>query len=421
MLKPVRSAAILLVVLSAAASAQQAAGRWVATWATAGTWRPPFIAAPPAVGSPSATPTAQAPLQSVNQTLRQIVRTSVSGEQVRIVLGNTFGTLPIGVGAAHIGLRAAGATLVEGSTRPLTFAGKPAATIPPGAVLVSDTVAFSVPAMTDLAVDLYLPGNTTTWSSPLTLHTAAFTTNYLSASGNFSGAASFPVATTMTAWWLLTRVEVAAARTARTIVAFGDSITDGTRSTVDTNNRWPDELSRRLRAQPATAHLAVANVAIAGNRLLSEGNPPFGVNALARFDRDVLAQPGAAFVIVLEGINDIGMSRLETRRTADELIGAYRQLIDRAHTHGLEIFGATLTPFEGAGYYDAEGETVRQAVNRWIRTSRAFDAVIDFDVVIRDPAAPTKMRTAFDSGDHLHPNDAGYRAMGQAVDLGIFK
>ena len=202
---------------------------------------------------------------------------------------------------------------------------------------------------------------------------------------------------------------------------FGDSITDGTGSTLDANSRWPDVLLRRLQATPATAGLSIANVAIAGNRVLSEASPNFGVNALARFDRDVLAQPSAAYVVVLEGINDLGMGQPQTRPSAEDVIVGYRQLIDRAHAHGLKIYGATLTPFEGAAYFSAEGETKRQAINQWIRTSRAFDAVIDFDQVTRDPAAPGKFQPAYDSGDHLHPNDAGYKAMGESVDLGLFR
>ena len=416
-MKPLISAWMLAgVLVSAPVFGQTTADTWVATWATADAWRPPAsaaTAAPPAANVPP-------PLQVHDQTLRQVVRASIGGARVRVVLSNAFGTQPLAVGAARVGLRADGATMAAGHAA-LTFGGRPAATIPSGATLVSDPVALSVPPMSDLAIDLYLPGDSATWSSPLTLHTGAFSTSYVSEAGNQTGVETFPVARTFTSWWVLSRVEVSGGEPARAVVTFGDSITDGTRSTVDANNRWPDELSRRLRAQPATARLAVANVAIAGNRLLSEANPSFGINALARFDRDVAAVPGAAWIVVLEGINDIGMNPPEAKPTADDLTAAYRQLIARAHADGLKIIGATLTPFEGAGYFYPGGEAVRQAVNQWIRSSGAFDGVIDFDAVIRDPATPSKMRAEFDSGDHLHPNDAGYKAMGQAVDLALFR
>jgi len=219
-------------------------------------------------------------------------------------------------------------------------------------------------------------------------------------------------------WFLLSRVEVAAAPRVGAIAAFGDSITDGTRSTPDTNNRWPDHLARRL-----GTGFAVMNVAIAGNRVLTEGNAPggfggnAGVNALARFDRDVLALPGVTHVVVMEGINDIGAAQA----AVEDLIAAHRQLVERAHARGLRIYGATLTPYEGAAYFTQEGEAKRKALNQWIRTSGMYDRVIDFEAVIRDPNAPTKMRPEFDSGDHLHPNDAGYTAMGESVDLSLFK
>ena len=213
-------------------------------------------------------------------------------------------------------------------------------------------------------------------------------------------------------WFLLSRVEVAAAPRAGAIAAFGDSITDGARSTPDTNNRWPDHLARRLPPE-----FAVMNVGIAGNRVLTEGNFNVGVNALARFDRDVLAQPGVTHVIVLEGINDIGAGNA----AVDDLIAAHKQMIERAHQHGLRIYGATLTPYEGAAYFTPEGETRRKALNQWIRSSGMYDGVIDFEAIVRDPAAPTKIKAEFDSGDHLHPNDAGYKAMGESVDLALFK
>jgi lysophospholipase L1-like esterase len=218
------------------------------------------------------------------------------------------------------------------------------------------------------------------------------------------------------AWFLLARVEVTAPANAAAVVAFGDSITDGARSTVDTNNRWPDHLARRLAA--AGRPVAVLNAGISGNRVLSDGA---GVSALARFDKDVLLQTGVTHVVVMEGINDIGLARNNPSPSAADIIAGHKQLIERARARGLKVYGATLTPFEGAAYYSPEGEAKRQAVNEWIRTGRAYDAVIDFDAVTRDPAAPTKFLPAYDSGDHLHPGDAGYKAMGDAVDLALFR
>jgi lysophospholipase L1-like esterase len=253
------------------------------------------------------------------------------------------------------------------------------------------------------------------------MHSGANETNYVSAAGNHVGEPAFTNSTTVPSWFLLARVEAMAPANAAAIVTLGDSITDGTRSTSGTNSRWPDVLARRLQQNPTTKHLSVLNAAIAGNRVLSEANAAFGINALARFDRDVLAQPGVRFVTVLEGINDIGMAGRAPSPTAAELIAGHQQMIERAHVRGLKIIGATLTPFEGAAYYTPEGEAKRQAVNTWIRTSKAYDGVIDFDGVIRDPAQPTKFLPAFNSGDNLHPNDAGYKAMGEAVDLALFK
>ena len=209
------------------------------------------------------------------------------------------------------------------------------------------------------------------------------------------------------------------------IVTFGDSITDGSQSTPDTNNAWPAILATRLAAGKATANIAVANQGIGGNRVLSDGTLFQGVSALARLDRDVLSQPGVAWLIVLEGINDIGNSAAGNGNsgpiTAEELIAAHKQIIDRARQHGIKVMGATLTPYEGAAYFREEGEKIRQALNAWIRTSGAYDAVVDFEAVVRDPANPRRLRADFDPGDHLHPNDAGYRAMAGAIDLRLFK
>jgi lysophospholipase L1-like esterase len=292
--------------------------------------------------------------------------------------------------------------------------------------MLSDPVNLTVPAFADLAIDVFVPGDLGSGSSPITFHNGANQTSYVSATGNQVGQAAFQSAAITRSWFLLSRVEVVAPARTTAVAAFGDSITDGTRSTPDTNNRWPDHLARRLASQGST--VALMNVAIAGNRVLSEGVAPVGfggnagINALARFDRDVLALPGVTHVIVMEGINDIGNSGQNgIVATADDLIAAHKQMIDRAHERGLKVYGATLTPFEGAAYFTAEGEEKRKALNQWIRTSGAYDGVIDFDMVVRDPSAPGRIKSAFDSGDHLHPNDAGYKAMGESIDLALFK
>ena len=391
------------------------ADNWVGTWATAVVARPPQ-------GATFLGQAEKSPLNFNNQTLRQIVRTSLGGDRLRVVLSNTFGTAPLPIGSARLALRDKGAAIVAQSDRPLTFGGRPAATIPPGAVIVSDPVSLKVPAFADLAVDIYLPGDTAAGTSPLTMHTAALQTNYVSPPGNHVGAAALPVATTTESWFFLARVEVVAPRLTGAIAALGDSITDGTSSTADTNNRWPNHVARRLAARKI--NMGVLNVAIAGNRVLSDG---LGVNALARLDRDVLAQPGVTHVIVLEGINDLGlpgMTREASRPGAADLIAGHRQIIARARARGLKVYGGTLLPCEGvifANYWTPEGEATRQAINQWIRTGKEYDGVIDFDTVMRDPGAPTKLLPKYDSGDHLHPNDAGYQAMADAVSLELVK
>jgi lysophospholipase L1-like esterase len=352
-----------------------------------------------------------------NQTIRQIVRVSLGGERLRIVLSNAFGTAPIEIGAAHVALRDRDSAIKLSSVKPLTFGGHTVGKILPGATIVSDSVNLRVPAVSDLVVDLYLPGELGTGPSPVTTHNGASQTNYLSASGNHSGQAAMTVERTTGAWFLLARVEVATGGDAGAVVAFGDSITDGARSTADMNSRWPDYLARRLAARRGPA-IGVLNAGISGNQVLGDGA---GVSALARFDRDVLVQTGVTHVIIMEGINDIGIARANPTPSAQDLIAGHKQLIDRARARGLKVYGATLTPFEGAAYFTAEGEAKRQALNQWIRTSGAYDAVIDFDEVTRDPAAPTKFLPAYDSGDHLHPGDAGYKAMGEAVDLKLFQ
>jgi lysophospholipase L1-like esterase len=356
-----------------------------------------------------------------NQTVRLVVHTSLGGHEVRVRLSNAFGTESLLIGAAHLALRSMNAATVPGTDRPLTFGGSASVTIPPGALVVSDGVKLDVPALSDLAVSLYLPGPT----GQATWHAAALSTNYVSQPGDFTAAGDMPVDHTVASWFYLTDVEVKVSKDTFAVVTFGDSITDGTRSTPDTNHRWPNLLAERLAQHHAK--LSVVDEGIAGNRVLHDF---VGPNALARFDRDVLTQAGVGYVTVLLGINDIGdIGRVLTGQpglrpqpvSADEIIAGHQQMIMRAHQQGLKIVGSTLTPFEGAAYFSAEGETKREAVNKFIRTGGAYDGVIDFDAAVRDPGHAARFLPMYDSGDHLHPNDAGYKAMADAIDLSLFK
>lgn len=369
--------------------------RWVGTWTMASV-----------AEVPSATNRID------NQTLRQIVHVSVGGSAVRVRLANTFGTEPLDIGAAHIALRAAGAAIVPGSGRTLSFRGSRSIRIAAGATVVSDAADLAIPPLSDVAIDLYLPGESP-YESPHTFHPVALQTNYVTP-GDFVGVADLPGATLSLLWYFLQGVEVLAARPTGAVVTLGDSITDGIQSTDDTNNRWPDHLARQLMAGRGNPEMGVLNAGIAGNEVLTHAPPPStsGVNVQARFDRDVLAQTGVTHLIVLAGIND---SLGEIFR-ADQIIAGHHQLIERARAAGLKIYGATLTPAGATGTMEAN----RQAVNEWIRTSRAYDAVIDFDEVTRDPSNPSFFLPIYDSGDRVHPNDAGYAAMGQAIPLELF-
>jgi lysophospholipase L1-like esterase len=388
--------------------------RWVGTWAAA-------------MHAPSAGFGEEFPSQFFEfdrQTVRQIVRTSIGGDHARVRLANTFGDVPLVIGAGRLALRDSGERIDPASDRVLTFSGSPSITIPPGALVVSDPVALTVPALSELAVSIYFLEPTTS----TTVHAFAFQTNYFSPTGDFTAEAAMPVETTAQSWVFLTGIDVNVTEPTGVVVALGDSITDGAISTPDTNQRWPDILAERLEADGDQPAMAVLNAGIGANRVLRdpiEGFEFAGPNALARFDRDVLAQPGVTHLIVFEGINDIGMPTLSGDPaefvSADELITGLRQLAERAHEHGIVAFGATITPFEGSMVYSEEGEAIREAVNDWIRTGGAFDAVIDFDEVVRDPAQPTRLLPAFDSGDLLHPNDAGFRAMAESIDLALLR
>jgi len=379
---------------------------WVATWA----------ASPQAMrGLPGAPPANAPPANFDNQTIRMIVRTSLGGRRLRVQFSNDYGTSALALGAAHVALREKASAIVPTADRALAFNGKASTLIPPGALVLSDPVDLDVPALSDLAISVYLPKET---GSP-TMHATGLHTTYISKAGDFTAAPALSDTMTSQSWYFVSGVDVLAPADAATIVAFGDSITDGATSTVDTNSSWPSFLAQRLHANPATAYWSVVNQGISGNRLLHDG---FGVAALARFDRDVLAQPGVRWMTVMLGINDIGFGTRQPNEvvTADEIIGALHQVVERAHTHGIKVIGCTLTPYEGAAYYSEAGEVARQAVNRWIRTSGGFDAVVDFDGVVQDRSNPKQIRPDFNIRDHLHPNDAGYKAMAEAIDLSLF-
>lgn len=388
---------------------------WVTTWATAQQLAPtrlPFgngeIVQPP--------PSAHVPATLKEQTVRMIAHTSLGGRRVRVALSNALEKPMLRVGAAHVALRAKAEAIVPASDRALTFGGRKSTVVPPGTTVVSDPVDLTVPPLADLAVSLYLPQDT----GPPTVHPDGMHTTYI-ASGDATGATMLDATATTTAYLWLASIDVMAPGNAGAIVAFGDSITDGVGATLDSDRAWPSLLAAKLSAGDDAR--SVVNVGLSGNRLL---RPGFGVSALARFDRDVLSHAGVRWMTVLLGINDItfpavpGAAPTEAA-SADDLIWGLQQLIERAHTHGIKVAGATIMPVEGVNTYTEAGESIRQAVNRWIRTSNAYDAVIDFDAAVGDANHPGRLRADFDPGDHVHPNDAGNAAMAAAIDVSIFK
>jgi len=405
--------------------------KWVGTWATA-----------PQAATPARVPSFH------NQTLRLIVHTSVSGKKVRVRLSNTFGDQPVLIGAAHIARRASEANVDASSDRKVTFEGRESKTIPPGGLVVSDAVDLDVPALSDLAISLFLPEAT----SAKTVHILAKQTSYMSAenSGDVTAAAEFPTPTKIDTWPFLTGVDVAASAHRGAIVAFGSSTTDGDGSTDDENHRWPDVLAERLqKSGGANADLGVLNEGIIGNRLLSDSHSPgqaggpfgatlerygdaLGQAGLARYQRDVLDQAGARYVVLVLGINDIlfpgQFIPASESVTAQNLIDGNRKLLTRAHEKGIRVIETTIPPFEDATFQNPvikfstpEKEKVRQQVNAWIRSSREFDGVIDFDEVLRDPSHPARLLPKYDAGDHLHANDAGYIASANAIRLALFR
>jgi lysophospholipase L1-like esterase len=356
------------------------------------------------------------------------VHSSLGGNAVRIRLTNLYGERALVIGAARVAHRASGSSIVAATDHALTFGGREAVSIPRGAAALSDPVSLDVPADSDLAVSLYLPEACPT----PTAHWMALQTNYSVADQNCARDAQMPAnTTTLESWPFLCGVDVRTTRQAGVVVALGDSITDGAASRPDTNGRWPDVLAARLRARHSGRPLAVVDAGISGNRILHDTGPQFGrafgPSAMERFDRDVMDQPGVRYVIVLEGINDLGhpgsAAPESDEVSADDIIAGLKQLIERAHERGVKIFGGTMTPFESttiARYYAPEREVKRNKVNEWIRTGGAFDGVIDFDKAVRDPRHTARFLPVYDSGDHLHPSAAGCRKMGEAIDLTLF-
>ena len=407
---------VVAIIFTVVASAQDSKvqGHWVSAWSTAVHTPLAFPGMPPA-------PTFE------NQTVRMVIRPTIEGQRVRIRFTNELGNTPLAIGAAHIALVMENGSIVPGSDRPLTFGGEGSVNIPAGAPMLSDPVELRVPAFAEVAVSVFLPKKT----ESSTFHLLGQHATYTSGPGDFTGAAEIPDAKVTRSWYWLSGMEVWTAHRSAAIVAFGDSITDGFGAKEGEYGDWPNQLAKRLAELKGSAGLAVANEGIGGNRILFDGA---GVSSLARFDRDVLSQPGVVDVIVLEGINDIGWPHMKLPPakegspvrsnpfanqvvSAGDLIQGYKQIIERAHQHGIRAFGATILPYEGANYFSEDGEATRQAVNQWIRTGGAFDGVFDFDAAVRDPNHPSKFKESLQSGDFLHPNSAGYTAMAAAIDL----
>lgn len=402
-------AALATALLASTSPAMAAPQHWVASWGASQQIPEPHNALPTA--------------DMTDATLREIVHLSIGGPEVRVRFSNAFGTEPLVIDAAHIAraIKPGTSAIDASSDTALTFGGKTSVIIPAGAEYDSDPVAFAAAPGGDVAVSFHLPQA----PAQQTGHPGSRSTSFVT-HGNHVGDAALPDAETVEHWYQLSGISVAAPADAHTIVALGDSITDGHASTTDGNDRWPDVLAARLRANPATANVGVVNAGIGGNRVLLDG---LGPNMVARFTRDVLARPGVSAVIVLEGVNDLGtltrehavpQSALDEQR--HQIISAYRQIIDRAHAHGIRVYGATIMPFTGSDYYhpDAAVEADRQKINAWIRAPGHFDGVIDFDKITRDPQQPNRLAPKVDSGDHLHPGVTGYAIMGQAIPLSLF-
>jgi lysophospholipase L1-like esterase len=400
--RPSLAAAAALAFLTAGvAQAQPIHGRNTEGWV--GTWNSAQVTA--ATSGLSATGFS-------NQTVRNIVHTSVGGSKIRIRISNVFGIGPLDVSDVHVGLRQSGAAVFAGTDRQVTFHGRNAVAIAAGDRAESDPIDLEVGDEQDLAVSIYFAGS----SGPATWHPDAISTNYVSTSGDHGAEADATAYTTTdTSWYFLDGVDVLNPTVAGAVVAFGPSTTDGDASTTDANARYPDDLARRLLKLLPGQQLSVLNAGISGNQLLADGGTS-GAAGLTRFQRDALEQTGVRAIIIWEGTNDIGD---DPTLIPSQLTNGYQQLINEAHQRGVRVIGATLQPDQGASYYTPQGNTVREAVNTWIRTSGAFDGVADFDAVLRDPSDPAQMQPVYDSGDHLHPNDTGYLAIADSINLQI--
>lgn len=403
----------LALVLGALAAARPAQARgkpvWIATWGAAQQIPEPQNALPAD--------------DLRDATVREIFHLSAAGDQLRVHLSNAFGTAPLHITSVHIArpLTADHPAVDPASDRVLTFAGAADVTVPAGAEYVSDPIAYPVAALSNLAVTFHLDAP----PARETGHPGSRATSYY-LHGDEPGAPDMVGAKTVEHWYLISEIDVLAAPGTGTVVALGDSITDGHATTTNGNDRWTDVLAARLQSSPKTRNLGVVNAGIGGNHLLTDG---LGPNVLARFDRDVLAPAGVRWVIVFEGVNDLGgltihgeVSAADHAALVQRIEGAYQQIVERAHAHGIKVIGATVTPYIGSDYYlpGPLNEADRQAVNGWIRATGHFDAVVDFDAVVRDPGQPDRLLPKYDCGDHLHPSPAGYKAMGEAIPLRLF-
>jgi lysophospholipase L1-like esterase len=396
------SAFVLSFAIASACPAQTAPHpQWNGTWASS----PMLAVSGFAVHPFSAT------------TLREVVHVSAGGSQVRVRFTNAYGLDHLIIRDAHVALSAGGSAIQPGTDHALAFGGANTISIPPGAEMFSDPVALDVPPLSDLAVSFFLPPQI---MRAETYHDLANQDNFI-ADGDQASAASLAQPTTTESWYFLDGIDVNAVEDSRSIVAFGDSITDGHHSTLNGNARWPDFLAGRLQHDPAFEHVGVLNQGISGNRVLNDQTGP---NALSRIDRDIISQSGARYLILLESVNDIGRQRRlsgpHDKVDAQQIEEGLRQIAEAAREHGMKVYGATVTAL-GTDYYNEKAEQMREAVNDWIRTSGTFDSVIDFDKITRDPQKPQQLNPLYNSGDGLHPNDAGYKAMGDSIDLALFR